>query len=103
MLRSAEREFLNRFIGYHYRVLIGICTESGCKADTITKKINEHKTELGKFKAKPLTNKEYSAISRLLYDVRSDYFAWCKTYNLDQKMIDKSLKTMIIQSKKVTC
>lgn len=100
MLRSNEREFLSKFIGYHHRVLIGICTEGGCKAASITKKLNEHKTEIGRFKAKPFTRKEYAAITRLLYDVRSDYFAWCKTYGLDQKMIDNSLKTMVIESKK---
>jgi hypothetical protein len=94
MLKCDEREFLTTFLGYHHRELIKVCTEKGCKAKAISQKINLHKTKENQFKAKPLTKKEFSTLQRFLYDIRSEYFTWCKSYGVSQHHVDDALKRM---------
>lgn len=94
MLKCDERQFLTTFLGYHNRSLIKVCIEKGCKAGSIKEKINLHKTKENGFKAKPLTKKEFSTIQRFLYDIRSEYFVWCKNYGVSQQQVDSALKRM---------
>lgn len=95
MLKSAEREALLGFMKYNQRDLLAACRDAGCKAPTITEKIEQHKTEANKFRPRPLTNREANMLDGWLSQNAKEFATWCGVYEVQVSQIKAALRSMV--------
>lgn len=95
MLKKDEREAVIKFLGYFSRRFYSVCREHGVQSARIIKKLENHKAELNKYRATPLTIAEQAVLSGFLRENIAEFRAWLTTYELNEDHLFRTFKRMV--------